>query len=103
MKITVINGPNLNLLGQREPELYGRLSLARIQSDLEALAQELKVEVGFFQSNSEGALVTAVQEADQGGGRDLPQRRGLHTHTSRGPSGRAIAGHANGFRWWRSI
>jgi len=81
MKISVINGPNLNLLGQREPELYGRLSLARIEADLKDLADELGVEVGFFQSNSEGALVTAVQEADREA-EGIILNAAAYTHTS---------------------
>lgn len=81
MKITVINGPNLNLLGQREPELYGKLSLAGLESELRALARELKMEVGFFQSNSEGALVTALQKADQEA-EGVVLNAAAYTHTS---------------------
>ncbi|MCX7817624.1 MAG: type II 3-dehydroquinate dehydratase [Kiritimatiellae bacterium] len=63
MKILVLNGPNLNLLGRREPELYGRETLADIQRRLEARARELEVEIEFRQSNCEGELVTAIGEA----------------------------------------
>ena len=60
MKILVLNGPNLNLLGRREPHIYGKLSLAEVNRKLEALAKDLGVELEFFQSNHEGALVDAL-------------------------------------------
>ncbi|MDR1657959.1 MAG: type II 3-dehydroquinate dehydratase [Deltaproteobacteria bacterium] len=60
-KILVINGPNLNLLGQREPGLYGHLTLAGINDRLKKLAETLNLEIFFIQSNHEGALVDAVQ------------------------------------------
>lgn len=61
MRVAVLNGPNLNLLGQREPSLYGRHSLADLESLTRAEAESLGVEVEWFQSNHEGALVEAVQ------------------------------------------
>ncbi len=62
MRIAVINGPNLNLLGVREPEIYGTESLDDVAANLRSVAVELGVVVTFFQSNGEGELVTAVQK-----------------------------------------
>lgn len=62
-KILLINGPNLNLLGLREPEVYGHETLADIVDDLRSYAAERDVELSDFQSNSEGDLVTAIHGA----------------------------------------
>lgn len=81
MKISVINGPNLNLLGKREPGVYGSRSLEEIQADLAALGWEMGLETSFFQSNHEGELVDALQAADdevQG----VILNAGAYTHTS---------------------
>jgi 3-dehydroquinate dehydratase-2 len=63
MKIVIINGPNLNLLGVREPEIYGRQDYAALQRFIEGAAAELGAEVEIFQSNHEGCLVDKIQEA----------------------------------------
>lgn len=63
MKILVLHGPNLNLLGRREPQIYGSLTLSEINNQLTDLAAELGCLLEFFQSNTEGALVDAIQQA----------------------------------------
>jgi 3-dehydroquinate dehydratase-2 len=64
--VLVINGPNLNLLGTREPEIYGHTTLDDISRELAALGAELGIRVESFQSNSEGALVDRIQQARDG-------------------------------------
>jgi 3-dehydroquinate dehydratase-2 len=61
MRIAVLNGPNLNLLGQREPEVYGRTSLAEIEAMVREAAGQLGAQIEWFQTNHEGAMVEAVQ------------------------------------------
>ncbi len=63
MKILVINGPNLNLLGEREKDNYGEITLEKINEELKNLAKELQVEIDFFQSNTEGSIVDKIQNA----------------------------------------
>ena len=63
MRILVVHGPNLNLLGSREPGVYGSLTLAEINAALVSLAGELGAEVTLFQSNSESALIDAIHSA----------------------------------------
>jgi 3-dehydroquinate dehydratase-2 len=81
VRVAVVHGPNLNLLGLREPEVYGRGTLADVNAALQSLGGHLGVEVEFFQSNSEGALVDHVQGA---GPRvdGLLVNAGAYTHTS---------------------
>lgn len=81
MKILVLHGPNLNLLGTREPEVYGRLTLAEINDALAGLARELGVELAFLQSNHEGALIDAIQGA-AGSCAGILINPAAYTHTS---------------------
>jgi 3-dehydroquinate dehydratase-2 len=63
IKVLVAHGPNINMLGEREPEVYGTATLGDVEAALVALAAELECEVSFFQTNHEGALVDRLQEA----------------------------------------
>ncbi len=80
-RILVLHGPNLNLLGEREPEIYGRVTLAQIDEELRRLGAELGVDVDTFQSNSEGALVDRIQAA-RGQYDALVINPAAYTHTS---------------------
>ncbi|MBS1133456.1 MAG: 3-dehydroquinate dehydratase [Burkholderiaceae bacterium] len=81
-RILVINGPNLNLLGTREPAVYGGRSLADIESELTDVAGKCGAEVVFFQSNHEGALVDRIHTARTDGTRFIIINAGALTHTS---------------------
>jgi 3-dehydroquinate dehydratase-2 len=78
--IVILNGPNLNLLGQREPEIYGNISLADIENLCAKTAAAHGLKIDFKQSNHEGELVTWVQQA--GSARALIINAGAYTHTS---------------------
>ena len=81
MRILILNGPNLNMLGIREPEIYGHTTYADLCAMIQTEADRLGVEAEFFQSNHEGALVDAIQ---QGYGRvdGIVINPGAYTHTS---------------------
>ncbi len=81
MKITLINGPNLNLLGQREPDLYGSMTLSQIEDSVRRLGEELGIEVICFQSNIEGELVDCLQETGAAADGAI-LNGGAYTHTS---------------------
>jgi 3-dehydroquinate dehydratase-2 len=81
-KILVLHGPNLNLLGSREPKTYGSTTLAAINADLVAIAQASAHELDAFQSNAEGALIDRVHAAAKDGTAFIVINPGALTHTS---------------------
>lgn len=81
MKILIINGPNLNMLGIREPDIYGKATYNDLVALIQKNADELQLEVEFFQSNHEGALVDAIQNA-YGKIDGIVINPGAYTHTS---------------------
>jgi 3-dehydroquinate dehydratase-2 len=82
--VLVLNGPNLNLLGTREPSIYGGQTLPGLEADLAALAGTLAIRVAFFQSNHEGALIDRIHAARTDGTDFLVINAGALTHTSVG-------------------
>jgi len=80
MKILVINGPNLNMLGQREKEFYGEMTLEQINGEMKKVASELGFDVEFFQSNSEGAIIDTIQSSQNFSG--IIINPGAYAHTS---------------------
>jgi 3-dehydroquinate dehydratase-2 len=80
-KVLILNGPNLNLLGKRQPEIYGTLTLAQIEQQVHALAKDLGIDIEFRQSNNEGELVTWIQEAANRFGA-IVINPAAYTHTS---------------------
>ncbi len=81
-KILVLNGPNLNLLGLREPSVYGHTTLAQIDARLLGLAKEQGVELSTYQSNHEGELVDRIHSARTDGTDFILINAGAYTHTS---------------------
>ena len=81
MKILILNGPNLNLLGTREPEKYGSQTLLDVENFIKDEAAKLNVEVDFYQSNVEGELVNKIQEA-KGNYDGIVMNPAAYTHTS---------------------
>ena len=82
MKILVLNGPNLQLLGRRKVEVYGTVPLHEIEARLRIVASELGVEIGFMQSNHEGVIVDAIAQALAEGVDGLVINPAAYTHTS---------------------
>lgn len=82
MNILVINGPNLNMLGIREPALYGSGTYDALCEKIEAYCLDKNMKVTFFQSNHEGALVDRIQEAYRDGTDGIVINPGAYTHTS---------------------
>jgi len=80
MKLLILNGPNLNLLGVREPEKYGSTTLESLEKDLRNRFSDH--ELDFFQSNHEGELIDRIQSADADGTRGIVFNPGGYTHTS---------------------
>ncbi len=82
MNILVLNGPNLNLLGTREPDLYGHTTLAQINESLEKQAVAAGAKISFLQSNAEADLITSIHDAAQTGVNRIIFNPGAFTHTS---------------------
>ncbi len=81
MKISVINGPNLNMLGKREPSVYGTKTLGDLQMEMNQVARPLELDLDFFQSNIEGEIVNYLQLADETS-QGVILNAGGYTHTS---------------------
>jgi 3-dehydroquinate dehydratase-2 len=82
MRVLVINGPNLNLLGTREPQIYGATTLAELEDGLRRQGEALGLQVECFQSNHEGAIVERIHAARTDGTRHCIVNPGAYTHTS---------------------
>ena len=82
MKILLLNGPNLQLLGSREPDIYGKTTLASIVASVVELGKKFDLEVEDFQSNSEGDLVTIIGDAPRNGFSGIIINPAAYTHTS---------------------
>lgn len=81
-RILILNGPNLNLLGTREPAIYGGRTLAEIEAELSEVARRYSADIAFFQSNHEGALIDRIHVARTDGTTFLIVNAGAYTHTS---------------------
>lgn len=81
MKLFVINGPNLDMLGKREPTIYGADTLESINNELKEICGELNIDVEFFQSNSEGALIDIIHSARENAD-GIVLNAGAYTHYS---------------------
>ena len=82
MRIDLINGPNLNLLGTREPDVYGATTLPELEARLTQIAAQAGAELHAFQSNTEGELVDRIQHAAAEGSSGVIINPGAYTHTS---------------------
>lgn len=82
MKVIVINGVNMNLLGKREPEVYGHETLDDLEKTITEEAETLGIEVGFFQSNHEGEIIDAIHKAQDDGVDAIIFNPGAFTHYS---------------------
>ena len=82
MKILIINGPNLNLLGKREPQYYGGETLEDINKEIKAKAVDLGIDAEFFQSNTEGEIINFIQEACSAKCGGIILNAGAFTHYS---------------------
>lgn len=82
MKILLLNGPNLQLLGSREPDIYGKTTLASIVADVTELGKKFDIDIEAFQSNSEGDLVTIIGDAPRKGFSGIIINPAAYTHTS---------------------
>ena len=81
MKILILNGPNINMLGMREPEIYGRETYYDLEEKVKKHGEEVGIEIEIFQSNYEGALIDTIQEA-YGNTDGIVLNAGAYTHTS---------------------
>ncbi|CBG40538.1 type II 3-dehydroquinate dehydratase [Helicobacter mustelae] len=82
MKILVIQGPNLNILGHRDPRIYGPMTLEQIHNNMQEFAKQNKCELDFFQSNFEGEIIDKIQECIGGEYQGIVINPGAYAHTS---------------------
>ena len=82
MKIFIINGANLNLVGKREPKYYGSQTLGDINNEIKIKAESLNIEIEFFQSNHEGEIINIIQNAKNNGADGIILNAGAFTHYS---------------------